>query len=353
MTPKLGGCVLGANQYRQAAIRAANQGEVAAIFLRTFGYAMPTLKAMMASGKFSEIMVHTAPFDYSHRYPIDSLMVQVLEDARDLEALQKKYPGTTIIISPFCEHNHARSVMKPVLDAVRAAAPSCLVANSIWKGDIVPGYMTDIHIPNARNLPRAPRGEFTISFDGVGGDGSGDFTDLDIVSILNRYRRARHIRHWNFRHNGKYGHSDPATLTERKYFPNVRYLRGHYRTLKFERAVPLWNRDDLLYKPFADDHGGDGASKDNRAMVILPVATVVKTVEVLDKNDRVLARMNAPAVNPQHTGQPRGMRYYSSLYAYELGNLAEKSSGLRAIKFRAGAFVTPLTDADLRSGRFK
>lgn len=353
MSPKLGACTLGAVRYQNAAIRGARQGDVSAIFLRTFGYALATVKAMLNSKRFSEIVVHTAPFDYSHAYPIRQLMVTVEEDARDLEKLAKANPWTTVMISPFCEHNHNARAIKPVLDRIKQLAPSCLVVNSIWQGQAVPGYITEIHIPNSKQLPRVPRGEYTISFDGFGGDGSGDFTDTDVVTLLNRYATARHIRNWNFRYNGKYGHKDKALLTERKHWPDGKYILGHRAMMKFARAVPLWRRDDLLYKPFADDHGNQGPTKDNRAMVILPLPKSVKAIEVLDSNNKLISKMQAPAVNPQHSGEPKGMRYYSALYAYEFGDLAEKSSGVRAIKFRAGSFVTPLTDADLRSGRFR
>lgn len=353
MAAKFGSCTLGGAHYSRPAIAKHPQGQVGAVFLRTFKYSRPFIVSMLRSGKYSEIVVHLAPFDYSHNYPINSTLPQVLKDAADMEALQKQFPGTLLMLSPYCEHNHNARAMKPVLDAVKSAAPNCEVVNSIWKGQEVPGYITEIHIPNSKQLPRVPRQPYTVSFDGFGGDGSGDFTDTDVVALLNRYKSARHIRWWNFRCNGKFGHKDTATLANRKHWPNGDYLAGHYAMMKYARAVPLWKETDRLYKPFSDDHGNVGVSKDNKAMVILPLPLSVKRIEVLDVNDKLIGHMDAPRVNPMHQGQPKGMRYYSPIYAYRLGNQAERSSGVRAIKFRAGNFVTAPTDADLRSGRFK
>jgi hypothetical protein len=102
-----------------------------------------------------------------------------------------------------------------------------------------------------------------------------------------------------------------------------------------------WPRTQL-YKPFADDHGGGPQTKDNRAMAILPPQG--SSVTVYDSRGNKIDIMRR--FSPDHTGTPRGARYYSRLYAYELGNLAERNTGSRLIRIGH----SPLTDADFRSG---
>lgn len=355
---KLGGCYLGAFHYQDAMFKAHRKGDVAGIFLRTFnnaaqGYRL--LESMLKSELFSEIVVHLMPFDYSHRYPIAPSMRTLRQDASRLQALAVKFPKTKLMPSPYCEHNHKASAMKPVLDELSKAAPNCEWVNAIWKGEPVAGYTTELHVPNSKSIPRIPRGKVLISFDGFGGDGSGNITDTNVQKILQGFKKAGvwHVRWWNFRCNGKYGWKDKATLANRKHWPDVKYIKGHIAMFKLEREGQPLRRNDRLYKTFADDHGSIGVTKDNRALVILPLPLSVKTVNVLDSKGNVIDVMRAPARNPMHSGEPKGMRYYSTNYAYELGDMAFANTKSRLIRFVAGKLRTALVDADLRGNRFR
>lgn len=345
---KYGGDYLAACMYESAMLKSHIPGRVGGIFL-WWGkrYALSTLKKMCRSKKFSEIVVHLAPFDYSHKYPFSKYLKQAYKDAAIIEKVSKEYPSTVIMLSIFCEHNHKKNQMIPVFNRLREIAPSCLRVNSVWKGDFVPDSIAinEIHLETSK-LKKKPEGEYTVAFDGFGGNGTGDVTDTNIHAILQIYSDARHIRIWNFRYNGKYGHKDPAPISGRKHFPNVHYLRGHDAMMKNREGVPSWD-DSILWKPFADDHGEGG--KDNKAMCIIPWAK--DFVEVLDINGNVINRMKE--VLPKHINKPKGSRFYSDLYAYQIGNIAQANTGSRKIRIKYKDRVTPETDADLRSGLFK
>lgn len=339
--PIYGADYLAGNKYETAILRTHPQGWAAGIFMTTFGDATPTIERLACSGKVSELVVHIAPFDNSHAYPIESLKRIVLSNAAKLEGIAKRCPKATIMPSPFCEHNHKAGKIKTILDAIKRVAPSTIPVNSIWKGDPVYGYFTEIHLENSR--PRAPpRGEYIVSFDGFGGDGSGDFTDANIPALLDRYKTAKHIRLWNFRYNGKFGHKDKTPLNQRKYFPDENYLRGHNAMMKAREGAITWGKD-ILYKPFADDHGQGG--KDNKAMVILKANKPFVTA--YDSKGIAIARLNR--VLPDHTGEPKGARYYANEYAYQLADKAKKNTGSRLIRIEN----SPLTDGDLRSNNFR
>lgn len=329
------------NKYQSVMLKTHPKGWAGGIFLRTSGDAQPTVKAMACSGLFSEIVVHLAPFDRSHAYPIDKLKPQIIADARWLETVAKQCPQTTLMPSPFCEHNHPTNKIKPVLDAIRKAAPSTLPVNAIWKGGQVYGYTTEIHLENSR--PRGPpRGDFTVSFDGFGGDGSGDFTDADIEAILRRYSGARHVRLWNFRYNGKFGHKDPSDIGRRKSWPDEKYMRGHNAMMKAREGAITWKGKNL-YKPFADDHGDAAPTKDNKALAILPGINK-GSVDVFDSKGNRIDTMRR--FTPDHADGPR---YYSSRYAFEIAQSARKNTGSGLIRIEGN----PLTDGDLRSGRLR
>lgn len=341
---KFGVDYLGGVKYQGAILQAQRPGDVGGIFLRTFGDARRTVTAMLKSGKFSEIVIHLAPFDGSHTYPISKLMPQIRKDARWAETKQKEYPATRLMLSPFCENKHTRRALTPVFNELRALAPSCLLVNSSMKGIALPGVITEIHLENSKPV-RKPTGEYTVSFDGFGGMGGGDFPDADISTIVQRYPDARHVRAWHFRCNGKFGHLDKTPLERRNCWPGPEYLRGIREILEPRNGGVSWPLSKL-YKSFSDDHGGDGNTKDNKAMCILPRES--SSARVYDVLGNVIEVMHDLGL-PPHTGEPRGSRFYSDLYAWQLGDLAEKSAGSRLIRIED----SPYTDANLRSNRFK
>lgn len=337
-----GGDYLGGKHFQSAMLKAHPKGWAGGIFLRTFGEATSTVRKMAASKKFSDLVVHLAPFDYSHKYPIAKFEKQVLKDAEMLESLARANPHTTILISPFCESNHKAESIFPLFKKLKQIAPSCALVHSIWQGEPVLGVITELHITSSKKLPKKPGGIYTIAFDGVGGDGDGDFPDLNVEEILKHYSDARHIRWWNFRCNGKFGHKDTTPLEKRKHWPDVHYLRGHHATMEARDGGLTWP-NKMLYKPFADDHGSGG--KDNKAMCILPIKQ--PTAKVSDINGKVIDIMKR--LEPDHTGEPKGARYYSERYAYQISDIAQKNTGSSLITIEG----SPYTDADLRSGRFR
>jgi hypothetical protein len=343
---KLGADYLGGVKYESAMIKTHPVNRVGGIFLRTFGPALNTIEKMCASFKFSEIVIHIAPFDPTHAYSLNQYLPRVYSDAKALERLSKKYPNTVLLLSPFCEHNHSTSTMLPVFNKLKTIAPSCGYINSIWKGGRVPGIITELHLENSKKLPKVPTENYTISFDGFGGDGSGDFSDTDIMAILNKYSTARHIRCWNFRFNGKFGHKDETPIKNRRFWPDDNYLKCHHEMMR-NREGRLTFTDKMLYKPMADDHGQGG--KDNHAMIILPSRG--DSIEVLDTNGKVIDIMRR--FGDPHIGTPKGNRYYSSRYSYQLAEIARINTGSSLGKFRAPDIITPYTDLALRSNFFR
>lgn len=338
-----GADALGGKHYQKALIKSLRPGDCCGIFLRTFGDAKKTVHAILESGKCSELVVHLAVFDRSHSYPISQHIKQLKKDSAWLQALATDFPRTKIYLSPFCEHNHKAIKMQALFVELSAIAPSCIMLNSIWKGEEVPHTVTEIHLPNSKPVKK-PKNPYTVSFDGFGGDGEGDFSDANIEAILARYPDALHIRYWNFRLNGKFGHADMTPIDKRKTWPDVHYLNGHRAMMKKREGSLTW-KPNTLYKPFSDDHGGGPVSKDNKAMCI--VQSDRQLLDVRDSSNKLIDAMRR--VRPDHANEPKGPRYYSRLSAYQIGDLAEKNTGSRLIKVGN----SPLTDADLRSGRFR
>lgn len=351
---KIGGDFLGGAFYIKEAIQASNPGDVCGIMPETFknkgGW-----KAVEEFGKckkFSEIVVHLTPFDGSHRYPIKQLKPLIKKNVLKMEELAKKYPGTIWMISFFCEHRHKRSNLEPLYREMKPYAPSCVFVNAfISGGEEVPGMISEIHLESSKTLPREPKLEYVVAFDGFGGNKNypGDFPDANIEKILEKYPRARHVRYWNARCNGKFSptQSNPGEPNKRKHWPSVEYLKGHRATLLPREGLITWKNNELL-KSFADDHGEGG--KDNKLMIILPKGG--NSVEILDSKGNVIDRPSTMGL-PPHTGDPKGPRYYSRKYAYQIGEIAVKNTGSKLVRVKSRDYLTASTDVTLRSGKFK
>lgn len=339
----LGGDFLAGHKYRKAMMKAQRPGDCGGIFLRTFGLARKTVIAMAKSGKFSEIVVHLAPFDGSHAYPISKLKKQIIADTKWCENIAVANPNTKILISPFCENRHSREKLQPLFAQLKTLAPSCLFVNATLTGTVVPGVITELHIEDSKHLPKKPIGEYIISFDGCGSKGQGNFPDLDVSSLIERYSDARQIRYWDFAMNLKWGWKDKTPIKDRKEFPSVGYLKTRRAMLKKREGPVTWN-NKALYKPCADDHKGP-SSKDSKALAILPINT--GQVKVFDRDGNVIDVMNR--FPGDHEGTPQGARFYSGKYSSEIADKAIANTGSSLGRIHN----QPLTDLFLRSGIFR
>lgn len=333
---------LGAPKYIKAMLAGHKVGCAGAIFYRTFGHGKEAATKMGRSKKFSHIPIHLASFDGTHKYPVSKYLSQIKKDAKEIEAIAKRFPDTKFQISPFCEHMHKASVMTPIFEEIEQIAPSCGLINSIMfghGGDEIPWITTEIHLE--KFILKKPKNKsYIVTADGFGGNGSGDFSDTNIQKLMEFYSDAEQFGWWNFENNGKYSHDDESSVNKRKNWPNVHYIKGHWMQLKPREGSITWDKNNL-YKPFADDHDGPQA-KDSLAMCILH-NTNAPYVHVFDVNKKVIDKMTR--MLPDHTGNPKGARYYSKLYAYQIGNIAEKNTGSRLVCIDG----LPYTDVDLRS----
>jgi hypothetical protein len=338
---KFGGDYLGGVKFQKAAIQAHPAGWAAGVFLKTFGDAAKFIDALCSTGKVSEFVIHLATFDYDHSYDIKPNMPGLLKDAARMNALSLKHPNVVFLLSPFCEHNHKAAVMVPVFEQLKKAAPNCSFVNSVWLGQPVPGIITEVHVSNDRTPP-APRGEFTISYDGCG-----NMTGRDLPADFRKYAGARHIRWWGTRCNGKSQKDGKIDIPSRKNWPDSSYLKAHNASMGAREGTLTWPKS-ALWKPLAEDTGNADA-KANHAMCI--IETKATEALVLDRNGKVIDKMRRLG-NFDLNGKKCG-RFYSSKWAYQLGDIAMRNTGSREIQVKAGGVKLPLTDADLRSGMFR
>ena len=348
---KFGSDFLGGAFFQDEAIKGSLKGDVFGIMPETFSgkkkNSWATIEAFCKSGKFSEGVVHLTPFDRSHKYPIQELKPLIKKNLLRLKSLQAKYPDTILMPSIFCEHTHKASEMVPLFQYCRTLWEDAVYVNSIiGAGQSVPGIITEIHLESFEQLPKEPTGEYIVSFDGFGGNKGfpTPVMDTNIEAIIKKYLRARHIRIWDSRYNGKFDpqQKDPGEPNKRTFWPSVEYIRGHRLSLKL-REGEITYKGKNLYKTFSDDHGAKEPTKDNRALVIIPFGGE-KEATVFDSKGNKIDSFSR--YKPDHTD---GKRYYSKKYAYQIADKAVKNTGSSLITIKSGAVTLPPTDGYLRS----
>lgn len=363
---RVGNDFLAAVLFEQVVLKSLRKGDAGGIFLNTFYktvngkkvFAKPTVQKILKTNKLDELVIHLAPFDNSHAYPISKLQKQILADAKWCEE-QAKLTTTKLLISPMCENNHSASELQPLYNDLNAIAPSCQLVNSTGKRTELPGVLTEVHIGNPVKPPIwIPKNEFTVSFDGFGGNGKDpkrvDFPDARLIEIVAPYLasgRCRHIRGWNFRHNGKKGYDDTTPVATRNCFPNVKYL--NFVLVSLEGAIAPepgdWPNTRLL-KTSAEDGGGSlEKTKDCRIMCILPDVTA-HSVDVFDSHGTKIDTWRDLGLAP-HPTPPKGKRFYSSMWMQEVVAKAFKNTG--SYKIRVGSPNTIQVDGRLRNGYIK
>lgn len=328
----LAGC-----KYKKVMIENHPPGWASGIFLRTFGDARKTVEAMCNSGRFSQIVVHLAPFRSDHNYP-KKLTPQMKQDAKWMNTLT----GGRLMCSPFCESKGMSQAVYEELNEILVGSVD--IVNSILPGaKEKEGTVTEVHIPRSNKLPKKPKQPYTVSFDGFGGDGSGNFTDTNIEAILDKYSDAIHIRWWDFALNLKVRWDDKTPIAQRTHKPDKHYILNRHHMMKDREGAVSWPKTALL-KPSADYHF-NGTSKDGKFMVIIPVDK--PEVKVKDTKGNVIDTLKR--FKPDFEGPPKGARYYSSKLAYQIAAQAEANTGSALVKVDN----MPLTDGNLRSGLFR
>lgn len=199
------------------------QNGAAGIIHRTFGSAVPVVKALCPLA--SEIVVHVAPFDPNHSYSLSKYLSRVLSDAKKFERIAQDC-NAVIMLSPFCEHRHTPRTMAIVFRRLRKVAPNTLMVSNSLNNIEVTGAIAEIHIRRNGELPPVPSSstEYTVSYDGAP-------NFLTAKSVLRKYRTARHIRWWVPEMNGKTSIDDSTPIAERSNWPTKALLRKGWQRL--------------------------------------------------------------------------------------------------------------------------
>lgn len=333
---------LGGTKYEHEAIAGLPHGWAAGIFLREFGDGFDLIEPLAHGGNCPAIRTHIL-WDKSHKYSA-KLNKLVFEEAAKLNAVAAKYPSVKFYVSPYCEHNKPGSEIGPILKKLQHDCPHLTPVNSIWKGDIVKDYISEVH-----GDAKAPPGDFLWSADGD------DLPQIDSAKEVSAYGRALIRFGWGQRFNLRQQEDlkkDPPLLNlppmKRTAKPSVEYIHSVARLVQppgtapeFPHAHPLthFTGQKSIMKSHAEDKVGNNDPRANKLMAIF--SEHAPEVDVYDCENNHIEQMRF--YGPYSGG---GFRYYSSFYGYQLGEKAKKQTGSEWVVFKvAHQFYGPVNPA--------
>lgn len=268
-------------------------------FDNTFGEFLPVARKRLESG--ADYIGSNLLWSDTHSFG-DSDIKKLKEIVPKYENLAKAFPNAIVEIAPFTEHNLKNP--DKYLDIVQELAPSCRVANSVWKGDFSKRYKNEIH---GAHTPK-PKTPYNFSFDGL------SCVDTDIEMYKERHAEADFFFLWIPRFNLKWSMKDGANrvirLKEKKERrPSKDLVESIQYLMRKKGNTNIPNK--WLIKSHAERHNFED-KKGDKLLIISPIKT---TKIELHRNGVIVASL--PYYGTYSEG---GFRYYSNSLGYKFGS---------------------------------
>lgn len=323
---QLGLDCLGLARFPQSAIDALPTGYALGVFSRTFGDAMPNVKAVVNAGKCKALRVQLMWSD-SHSFS-DNDIPTLKAEAERWGHFAANHKQIQVYLSPFCEHELPNP--DKYLKIVKQHAPNCLPVNSSSKGHWSQHFINEVH-----GTGNPPGGDYIFSFDGT------DMLDSDVEGYKRRHKNARIWFGWTANFNGvpEAETKNKLPREQRKDWPTSKLITSmRYVVEHAKEAAKL--PTNWLWKSHAEDTG-TGDPRTNKPCLIAPVkapfAELVKAGKVVSK---------APYYGPFIDGRSR---YYFPEWGFELA----QKQGSPLLDLRINGKIFGQVNPAFRDGEFR
>lgn len=304
---------LGGVRYSNLMLKNHPQGFGACIFAEEFGDAYPLVD------KFLSLHTRSCPifeiqliWDKDHLYG-DKDIAKIASLSTKYNTLAKKFPLTSIELSPFCEHQ----LRKPekYLDLAHEYAPECTIINSPEIPYFSDKYNNEVH--GTANPPK--RGSYNFDFDG------NSCFDSNIMECYKKYKTSSMFKFWTWQFNLHMNKED----TTRRTLPSVKHIYSIEALLSKSPPTPFFHNS--IWKSHAEQTKPKGDKRANKPVLITPTRT--NKVIIFDSDcNRIITRM--PYYNTFIDGR---FRYYSSIWGYEMEDRALALNGSRFVTVVVGS----------------
>lgn len=283
---------LGGAMFTSVLLKAHPSGWGAGFFDKTFGNCWPAIDKLAASGKCPLIRIH-GPWT-NHAYNPAQHDKDIYAGLAKTKQMAEKYPRVEFQYSPVCESDGRGATWRRLFsDLKQLAGTRVVIVCSVYKGEILPGFLAEIHGNHA-----VPYGEYQYGYDGT------NTVDSNVQGDKERHGRARAIFFWhpafNLKYKTKLGDkskeapnvwkNDTSPPKERVCKPTVELILSLAVLASDKGPAKLKPRN--LWKSHADRHNTPIEDRAYKPVLISPNRSTV--ARLVDENGIVIAKSGPP-----------------------------------------------------------
>lgn len=286
--------LLAGAKYPKEVIKYLPNGWALGIFANTFSDAFKLVEKVANNGKCPLIRVQLVWKD-DHKFGTKELQLAIKEAKR----YEKIRGHSQIELSPFCEHNLNNP--DEWLSKVQAAAHSCRIVNTPWKGALSKRFKNEVH-----GSHKKPTGLYNYSYDGT------NSVDSDVTKDKQVYSDSDVFFFWHPRFNLKWSMKDTTPRPLRKALPSEQLIKSvvYLATDKGNTSIPK----NWLVKSHSENHGPTNGVPDQKADKLLIISPRKAAVIILKR-----AGWAIDTLRLYGSFAGGGWRYYSQNWGYKLG----------------------------------
>lgn len=237
--------------------------------------AWPAISALCATGRCPIIRVH-AVWDDRHKYNPKIHDPIIKEEFRRCAEMRNAHPHVKFQFSWFCENNMTAAQNQKMVREL--THPSIELVNSVYKGAVVGGCITEVH---GNHSP--VRGRYNYSFDGS------HCFDSNVQGLKKTHANADIFFFWFAQCNGRWSadpKKDPTPRNKRSAWPYPKLLDSAIYLHREPGEVSL--KGNQIWKTHADQHGPKPDARANKPVLITPHDG--EYVELIASNGQVVAK---------------------------------------------------------------
>ncbi len=297
--------------------------------------AWPVIEALARSGRAPLIRVH-AIWEDNHTYNSKKHDSVIEREFRKCLELANKFVGVEFQFSWMCENN--MTAAQNSLMVKRYNGSRVTLVNSIWKGAVVAGAVTEVHGDHA-----PAKGPYNYSFDGK------VCFDANTQKLKEVHGKCLNFFFWFSQCNGRWNadsKKDPTPRNKRAAWPYAKLLDSAIYLHRNKGNTRL--RGNNIWKSHADQHGPTPDDRANKPVLISP--TNVKEVTLVADNGQVVGKASNSGIFNDGSGR---RLYRFSEWGMDMAEKARRIQGHSVVKIMANGKSIGTVNPAFRDGSFR
>ena len=297
--------------------------------------AWPVIEMLARSGRCPLIKVH-AVWEDNHTYNSKKHDGVIEREFKKCLELANRFIEVEFQFSWFCENNMTAAQNQQMVKRYNGSRVT--LVNSIWKGAVVAGAVTEVHGDHA-----PARGPYNYSFDGK------HCFDANTQKLKEVHGKCLNFFFWFSQCNGRWSadsKKDPTPRNQRKAWPYAKLLDSAIYLHRNKGETRL--RGNNIWKTHADQHGPVPDNRANKPVLISP--SNVREVTLVTDNGQVVGKASNAGVFNDGSGR---RLYRFSEWGMDMAEKARRIQGHSVVKIMANGKSIGTVNPAFRDGSFR